>query len=347
MKKLIKHIEKLVNIQSPSWYTYDMVEYLNNYFKWYKDLNIINTRKWWVIVKIKWKDDNYTRLIDAHIDTIWIMVSKIKENWNLWVTKIWWVWFRNYSWDNWYIKSEKWKKVTWTLLHNNSSRHSNISDEFEDATVDNIEFRIDIEKSNKEKIKRIWIDVWNYIYFDTKFVYSNWFIKSRYLDNKMHVWIVLEVIKELKEKDIKLPFTTYLYFSSPEETWNWWNYYFSRNIDEFLSLDIWIAWPWQNSDEYSTSICCLDSSWPYDFKFIKELERLCKKNKIDYKKDVFWLYRSWSSQAILAWNDAIRAVIWCWATASHSTERTHEKALKQTYNLLKKYLIYDKKIINK
>lgn len=331
-----KLVEKLTKIQSISWNTTEIVDFIKNELNWIWE--IFETNKWWLVCKIKWKNDKYSRVIDAHVDTIWIMVNQIKESWNLSVTKIWWFFYNSYIWENCIIVSSLWKKYTWTLLPIPYTQHHSLNDENIELNWKNIEIRLDIENISKQKVEKLGIWPWDYVYFSNKFEENNWFIKSRYLDNKLHVWILIDTIKKIK--NLEMPFTTYFYFSSTEEIWFWWslNWKF-KNVVEYLSLDIAIADIDQNSDEYSVTILCKDSWWPYNLSMIRHLEKLAINNKINYKKDVFHLYKSDSSQALFAWDDIKNWLIWAWTSASHSIERTHKKAIINTQKLLISYLL--------
>jgi putative aminopeptidase FrvX len=89
-----------------------------------------------------------------------------------------------------------------------------------------------------------------------------------------------------------------------------------------------------NGNEYSVSICQMDSSGPYNFELTKKLEILAKKNDIKYVKDIFPYYGSDGSSALRAGLDVKVALFGVGVSASHGYERTHEIGLLNTAKLM-------------
>ncbi|MEZ4691965.1 MAG: hypothetical protein R3A12_18135 [Ignavibacteria bacterium] len=88
--------------------------------------------------------------------------------------------------------------------------------------------------------------------------------------------------------------------------------------------------------------CCFDLCkrfyGPYDFNVTNRLRELAKKNKINYVTDIYPYYGSDGSAALSAGYDVRVGLIGPGVSASHGVERTHGKALIETYDLTKAYI---------
>ncbi|MEO0108942.1 MAG: peptidase M42, partial [candidate division WOR-3 bacterium] len=94
----------------------------------------------------------------------------------------------------------------------------------------------------------------------------------------------------------------------------------------------------QLSDEYSVSICAMDSSGPFDFALRTRLVDYCQRNGISFQVDIYPFYTSDAAIAIRAGLDALTGLIGPGVNASHNLERTHRKALAATTSLILAYL---------
>jgi len=90
--------------------------------------------------------------------------------------------------------------------------------------------------------------------------------------------------------------------------------------------------------ENQVSICCKDSSGPYDYDIISKLVKLSKDNKIDYATDIYPFYGSDVSAAYRGGHDIKGALIGPGVHASHGMERTHQSAILNTLKLLINYV---------
>ena len=90
--------------------------------------------------------------------------------------------------------------------------------------------------------------------------------------------------------------------------------------------------------EYEVSICAKDSSGPYDYELTTKLINFAKEAELNYAVDIYPMYGS-DASAALAGGANIRAVlIGPGVASSHGMERTHVDALKNTFELIKKYI---------
>lgn len=129
------------------------------------------------------------------------------------------------------------------------------------------------------------------------------FIKSRHLDDKASVAMILQLLKKLKEEQIILPHTTQFYISNNEEIGYGANASIDSKIKEYIALDMGALGDGQASDEYTVSICAKDASGPYHKQLKSHLVNLCKINNIPYKVDIYPYYGSDASAALHAGAD--------------------------------------------
>lgn len=93
----------------------------------------------------------------------------------------------------------------------------------------------------------------------------------------------------------------------------------------------------QNTDEYSVSICAKDASGPYHKQLRQQLVKLCKKENIPCKVDIYPYYASDATGALHAGADVKHGLFGAGIESSHAMERTHQTSITATYQLLKAY----------
>lgn len=154
-----------------------------------------------------------------------------------------------------------------------------------------MEIRIDEVTTSEEDTKSLGISVGDFVSFDPRTVItSSGFIKSRHLDDKASVAMILQLLKKLKEEQIILPHTTQFYISNNEEIGYGANASIDSKIKEYIALDMGALGDGQASDEYTVSICAKDASGPYHKQLKSHLVNLCKINNIPYKVDIYPYY---------------------------------------------------------
>ncbi len=89
----------------------------------------------------------------------------------------------------------------------------------------------------------------------------------------------LDLIRSLKEEEVKLPHTTHFYISNNEEIGYGGNSNIPAETVEYIAVDMGAIGDGQTSDEYTVSICAKDSSGPYHYALTQHLTGLCKDRK--------------------------------------------------------------------
>lgn len=229
---------------------------------------------------------------------------------------------------------------TGTILIKSASVHSYDDAKTLERTDRNMLIRIDEVAKNKEDVLALGINSGDYISFDAKFQYTEkGFIKSRHLDDKASVAVLLGMLKEMSEGNLIPERKMKILISNYEEV-GFGASSLPEEIKEFLAVDMGAIGDDLNGNEYAVSICAKDSSGPYDYEMTNRLIALAKENQIDYVVDIFPHYGSDVSSALRGGNDICGALIGQGIHASHGMERTHKSALENTYKLLRAYVGY-------
>ena len=203
-----------------------------------------------------------------------------------------------------------------------------------------MELILDEKVFNKEDVEKLGINVGDFVCLDSRTtITETGFVKSRHLDDKASVSVLLYTIKYLIENEIELPYTTNFFISNYEEVGHGAAAAIPENTKEFISVDMGAPGPNQNSTEYAVCICAKDSSGPYDYNLRKKLITLCKEKSIPYAIDIYPHYGSDASAALSAGWDIKAGLIGPGVYASHAYERTHLDAIKATTELVINYAI--------
>ena len=337
-KELIKDI---VSIPSPSGYTENVIRFVEGRIK---ELEVDTTRnnKGGLIATLPGKNTAKHRMLTAHVDTLGAMVKEVKSNGRLRIDLIGGFKYNAIEGEYCEIHTAGGNVFTGTILMHQTSVH--VYKEAGDAkrNQENMEVRIDAKVENGEDVRELGVEVGDFVSFDPRVqLTDNGFIKSRHLDDKASVGILLQLIKRLKEENKKLPYTTHFLISNNEEIGYGGNSNIATETIEYLAVDMGAMGDGQSTDEYTVSICAKDASGPYHYGLRQNLVELAKSNHIGYKVDIYPYYGSDASAAIRAGNDIVHGLIGPGIDSSHAYERTHEASLENTEKLLYHYVLSD------
>jgi len=337
-KETIQLIAKLVSIPSPSGNTNEVITFVENYLR---ELNVETkrNRKGGLIATIPGKDRENHRMLTAHVDTLGAIVKEIKPSGRLKLDLIGGFKYNSIEGEYCEIETSSGKKITGTILMHQTSVHVYKDAGKAERNQDNMEVRLDEVVNNIDEVKALGIEVGDFVSFDPRVqVTPSGFIKSRHLDDKASVGILLQLIKQIKAEKIELPYTTHFLISNNEEIGYGGNSNITPETVEYLAVDMGAMGDGQATDEYTVSICVKDASGPYHYELRKKLVQLAKVNEIDYKLDIYPYYGSDASAAIRAGHDIVHGLIGPGIDSSHAFERTHESSIENTAKLLFHYV---------
>ncbi|MEG0774494.1 M42 family metallopeptidase [Clostridium sp.] len=339
VKQIKEYLGNILTIPSPTGYTVRIMDYIRGELD---KLNIpyTTTNKGAVIATLKGENDDYQKTLSAHVDTLGAMVTGIKGNGRLSLTQLGGFMMTSVEGENVTIETAEGKTFEGTIQTIKPSVHISGADARELKRVpENYEVVLDEKVFSKDDVLKLGINVGDFICFDTRTRFTeSGYIKSRHLDDKASVGILLYTLKYIVENNIKLQNTINLFISNYEEVGHGACASIPENTKEFIAVDMGCPGLDQNSTEYACCIAAKDSSGPYDLDLRIKLTNLCKKHNIEYRIDVYPFYGSDASAALRAGYDIKTALIGAGIFASHGYERTHMDSVLATIDLIVNYI---------
>jgi putative aminopeptidase FrvX len=334
INSLVSALENILKINSPTGFTENVIKHIEDLFSGRDGLLIKKTNKGSLMISFS---EDPRLIITGHIDTLGAMVKEIKSNGTLEITMLGSYPLNSFEGEYVTVRNSDGKLFRGTFLLNNPASHVNRNVNSEKREQNNMSIRLDEEVNAKDDVLKLGIDVGDFIFYDNRFERTeSGFIKSRFLDDKACVAVMIELIdKLLKQKNYK---ETAFYFSNYEEVGHGSCVGIPDSAEELLVLDMAVIGNGCSGREDAVSICVKDSTGPYDFNVTNKLRELAKKNKINYVTDIYPHYGSDGSAALSAGYDVRVGLIGPGVSASHGVERTHEKGLIETYELTKAYI---------
>ena len=200
---MVEETKKILAIDSPSGYTADVADYV---MKAYQKLGYEPklTTKGGVLVALGGKDKKNAVMLEAHIDTLGAMVAEIKSNGRLRVTPVGGMNANNAEAENCRIHTRFGEKVyEGTLQLANASIHVNGDYNDKKRTFDETEIVLDEKVHSREDVEALGIMTGDIVCFDPRTtVTESGYIKSRFLDDKLSVGILLGYARYLKEENV-------------------------------------------------------------------------------------------------------------------------------------------------
>ncbi|MDZ5472983.1 M42 family metallopeptidase [Bacillus sp. 31A1R] len=338
VEETIHLLTQLVSIPSPSGNTNEVITYVEKYLK---ELGVETkrNRKGGLIATLHGADNENHRMLTAHVDTLGAIVKEIKPSGRLKLDLIGGFTYNSIEGEYCQIETSSGKKFTGTILMHQTSVHVYKDASKAERNQANMEVRIDEVVHNAEDVRKLGIEVGDFVSFDPRVqVTESGFIKSRHLDDKASVAILLQLIKQVKAENITLPYTTHFLISNNEEIGYGGNSNITPETVEYLAVDMGAMGDGQSTDEYTVSICVKDASGPYHYEFRKNLVKIAEENEIGYKLDIYPYYGSDASAAIRSGHDIVHGLIGPGIDSSHAYERTHQSSIENTANLLYHYV---------
>ncbi len=339
MKYIVKNLEELLKIPSPTGNTEKAVSFVEEKFK---ELGIVTKRttKGALIATIQGKNKDKEVTLSGHVDTLGGMVKEIKGNGRLKITQLGGYVWNTIEGEHVTVETLDGKTYTGTIMTTKASSHVHgEGTKTIERNSDNMEIRIDEKVFSKEDTLKLGINVGDFVYFDPRVaVTESGFIKSRHLDDKAGVISILGIAKHLVDNNITPNYTTNFFISTYEEVGHGASASIPEKTFEFIAIDMAAPGEGQTSDEFSVTICAKDSTGPYDLELRKRLIDLAKEEEINYKIDIYPFYGSDGSAALRAGYDFKVGLIGPGVDASHSFERTHIEAIENTIKLGIAYL---------
>lgn len=334
----VEQTVQLLAIDSPTGYTDNAAAWVKNAFSELGfDAKI--TKKGGVLVDLGGEDAEDALFLEAHTDTLGAMVSDIKGSGRLKVTNLGGMRAENSEAENVRVYTRDGKVIEGTLQLCNASVHVNGGYGDTKRTWDTVEVVLDEDVSSAANTRALGIEVGDIVAFDPRTkVTDSGYIKSRFLDDKLSVGILLGFAKYIADNKITLPRRVYVHITVYEEVGHGGASSVPGGVTEAISVDMGCVGDGLSCTEKTVSICAKDSGGPYSYAVVSKLIAAAKAESAEYAVDIYPHYGSDVEATLSAGHDVRHGLIGAGVYASHGYERSHIDGVWNTLKVLKGYL---------
>ena len=334
-----KQAETLLSIDSPSGFTAKAARWVKEAFESLGFPAYI-TQKGGVIADLGGQDSENGILLAAHTDTLGAMVAAVKGSGRLKLTGLGGMNPNNAETENVRVYTRGGTVVEGTCQLSNASVHVNGDYSSAKRSWDTVEIVLDEPVTSAADTRKLGIEVGDIVCFDprTKRTPSG-YLKSRFLDDKLSVGILLGLAKYLAEEKVQLLRRTWVHVTVYEEVGHGGSGSLPVGVTEAISVDMGCVGDGLQCTERQVSICAKDSGGPYSYEVTGKLIEAAKKTGADYAVDIYPFYGSDVEATLRAGFDIRHGLIGPGVYASHGYERSHMDGVENTLKVLKGYLV--------
>ena len=328
----------LLAIDSPTGYTDKAARWVKGAFEKLGFAAQITT-KGGVLVDLGGEDRENGLMLAAHTDTLGAMVATVKGNGRLKLTSLGGMRPENGETENVRVYTRGGKVIEGTCQLSNASIHVNGSYGDTKRSWDSMEIVLDEDVKSAADTRALGIEVGDIVCFDprTKRTAAG-YLKSRFLDDKLSVGILLGFAKYVADGKLQLPRRTYVHVTVYEEVGHGGSGSVPAGVTEAISVDMGCVGDGLQCTEKQVSICAKDSGGPYSYQVVGKLIEAAKKTGADYAVDVYPFYGSDVEATLRAGFDIRHGLIGAGVYASHGYERSHMDGVYNTLKVLEGYL---------
>ena len=330
--------ETLLSIDSPSGYTAKAANWVKEAFE-KLGFEASITTKGGVIADLGGENAEDALLLEAHADTLGGMVAEIKGNGRLRLTSLGGMNPNNGEAENVWVYTRGGKVIDGTLQLCNASVHVNGSYSDTKRSWDTMEVVLDEDVKCADDSRKLGIEVGDIVCFEprTRRTASG-YLKSRFLDDKLSVGILLGFAKYLADNGIVPARKVYVHVTVYEEVGHGGSASVPAGVTEAISVDMGCVGNGLGCTEKMVSICAKDSGGPYSYEVVGKLIDAAKKTNADYAVDVYPFYGSDVEATLRSGVDIRHGLIGAGVYASHGYERSHMDGVYNTLKVLSGYL---------
>ena len=327
----------LLAIDSPSGYTRKAADWVKSAFESLGFAATLTT-KGGVLVDLGGTDKENGLLLAAHTDTLGAMVAEIKGDGRLRLTPLGGMNANNAEAENLRVYTREGNVYEGTLQLSNASLH--VNPQYNDTKRDwnTTEAVLDAQAFSAEEVKKLGIQVGDIVCFDPRTHRTeSGYLKSRFLDDKLSVGVLLGFAKYLADSHITLKRRTYVHVTVYEEVGHGGSGSVPAGVTEAISVDMGCVGSGLSCTERQVSICAKDSGGPYSYDVVGKLIQAAKDTCADYAVDVYPMYGSDVEATLRSGYDIRHGLIGPGVYASHGYERSHIDGVYNTILVLAGY----------
>ena len=329
---------QLLAIDSPSGFTDRAAKWVCAEFQ-QMGFNAALTTKGGVLVDLGGSDPRDGLLLEAHADTLGGMVSQIKGTGCLKITNLGGMNANNAETENVRVYTRDGRVYEGTAQLHDPSIHVNGGYNDAKRGWDNVEIVLDEDVKTAADTQALGIQVGDMVCFDPRTRRTaTGYLKSRFLDDKLSVGILLGFAKYLKDNAIAPARRVYAHITVYEEVGHGGSASVPEGVTEAISVDMGCVGDGLSCTERQVSICAKDSGGPYSYEVVGKLIEAAKRTGADYAVDVYPHYGSDVEATLRAGCDIRHGLIGAGVFASHGYERSHIDGVYNTLKVLCGYL---------
>ena len=328
----------LLGIDSPTGYTRAAEDFVKQEFE-ALGFSATRTNKGGILVDLGGEDADDALLLEAHADTLGGMVAEIKGNGRLRIVNVGGMNANNAEAENCRIVTKFDGIYEGTLQLCDASIH--VNDNYNDTSRKwkAMEVVLDEVVANADDVKKLGISVGDFVCFEPRTrVTKSGYIKSRFLDDKLSVGILLGFAKYLADNKLTPKRRVYVHVTVYEEVGHGGAASVPAGVTEAISVDMGCVGDGLQCTERQVSICAKDSGGPYSYEVVQKLIAAAKRENADYAVDIYPHYGSDVEATLSAGADVRHGLIGAGVYASHGYERSHIDGVRNTLRVLKGYL---------
>jgi putative aminopeptidase FrvX len=339
---VVEHLVRLLHTPSP---TGDTEAALVLVAGWLREMSLAPafTRKGALVVTLPGRDDTAAapRAVTGHVDTLGAIVTQIKPTGRLVFDRIGGYPLYAVNGEYCQVRTADGRVHTGTAVLVKSSVHVHrepVADK--EWKKDEVEIRLDAPVTSAAQTRALGIEVGDMIAWDPRTtVTETGYVKSRHLDDKAGVAVMLGALQALTAAEIKPAQRTTFHFSNFEEVGHGAAAGIPDDVAELIAVDMGAIGDGLQGNEHAVSICAKDSGGPYDLALRRRLVALAQAHAIPFVLDIYPFYGSDAEAALRAGGDYRIGLLGPGVDASHSFERTHRDGLLASTQLLLAYLL--------
>ena len=311
---------ELLAIDSPTGYTAEAEEFVLREFR-ALGFAAERTAKGGILIDLGGENADDALLLEAHADTLGGMNANNAEA------------------ENCRVVTKFSGSYEGTLQLINASIHVNGDYASTKRSWDTVEVVLDEAVESADDVKALGISVGDFVCFEPRTrVTKSGYIKSRFLDDKLSVGILLGFAKYLHDEGKTPARRVYAHVTVYEEVGHGGSASVPAGVTEAISVDMGCVGAGLQCTERQVSICAKDSGGPYSYDVVKKLIAAAQKEHADYAVDIYPYYGSDVEATLRAGYDIRHGLIGAGVYASHGYERSHRDGVLNTLRVLRGYL---------
>ena len=329
---------ELLSIDSPTGFTARAAAWVKEAFEALGFPAVI-TAKGGVLADLGGEDEADGLMLAAHTDTLGCMVAEVKGNGRLRLSNLGGMSANNGEAENVRVYTRGGKVLEGTLQLINASVHVNPDYATTTRNWNTVEVVLDEDVKSAADARALGIEVGDIVCFDprTRRTASG-SLKSRFLDDKLSVGILLGFAKYLADQKITPKRRTWVHVTVYEEVGHGGSGSVPAGVTEAISVDMGCVGMGLQCSERQVSICAKDSGGPYSYEVVGKLIAAAQKTGADYAVDIYPMYGSDVEATLRAGHDIRHGLIGSGVYASHGYERSHIEGVYNTILVLAGYL---------